>query len=189
MANETSKSCAVRTRLGDFEKYLRGQGVDIGAGDDLLKVPSGSVTSWDQPQGNATFMSGVPDHTFDFVYSSHCLEHIGDVSQALENWMRITKPGGYLYIVVPDYKLYEKCRWPSSYNGDHKSSFSLHLTREEVRRGNHYHIFRDLMPLVARTIFVEARLEDEGFDYSMSDDVDQTRGHALCQICLVLQVT
>jgi SAM-dependent methyltransferase len=63
--------------------------------------------------------------SFDFVASSHCLEHLHDPSDALLAWSQVVKPGGFLIVTVPDFDLYEGGRWPSRYNGDHKWKFTL----------------------------------------------------------------
>ena len=83
------------------------------------------VDAWDTPQGDAQYMRGINDNKYDFVHSSHCLEHMEDPIIALRNWIRITKPGGYLVITVPEEFLYEHGQWPSRFNGDHKWSFSI----------------------------------------------------------------
>ena len=70
-------------------------------------------------------MRGVPDASYDFVHSSHTLEHMRDAAEALCNWWRILAPGGYLIVVVPDWELYEQGVWPSQWNSDHKQRFSL----------------------------------------------------------------
>jgi ubiquinone/menaquinone biosynthesis C-methylase UbiE len=126
-------------------------------------------------------MDGVPDESFDFVYSSHCLEHVHEVPHALRNWLRILKPGGYLYVVVPDYLLYEKLTFPSRHNSDHKHSFSLDIPRARTRRENHWTTI-ELGPYLPQLI--EAFVEDDGFDWSRGTE-DQTMGDALCQICIV----
>lgn len=41
------------------------------------------------------------DNTWDFVISSHVIEHFYDPIRTLKEWMRVTKPGGYVYIIVP----------------------------------------------------------------------------------------
>lgn len=41
------------------------------------------------------------DNTWDFVINSHVLEHFRDPISALEEWMRVIKPGGYLYMNIP----------------------------------------------------------------------------------------
>jgi len=80
---------------------------------------------WDRKDGDAQYMQKIADNTYDFVHSSHCLEHMHDVKIALKNWIRITKPGGYLIITIPDEDLYEQGHWPSRFNQDHKHTFTI----------------------------------------------------------------
>jgi SAM-dependent methyltransferase len=75
--------------------------------------------------GDAQFMDGVIDEMFDFVFSSHCLEHINDPLQALQNWLRVTKPGGYIVFTIPEEDLYEQGVFPSTFNRDHKNTFTV----------------------------------------------------------------
>lgn len=123
---ETSKRHASRQASGWFERYLVGEGIDIGCGDDPVTP---TCTPWDLPQGDAQVMAGVPDARFDWVYSSHCLEHMVDPSVALANWWRILKPGGYLIVLVPDEDLYEQQNWPPIFNADHKSTWTIRKAR------------------------------------------------------------
>ena len=188
---ETSKCYGKRLSVGHFGKYLKGRGIDVGCGDDPLAGPDLEVDPWDVAQGDAQMMATVPDGKYDFVYSSHCLEHLRSPVEALENWERIVRPGGFLYVVVPDYLLYEKLSWPSDFNGDHKNSFSLDLDAAKVGRPNHWRI-SDLVAALRRSRpeieLREAFLEDDGFDYSRGK-IDQTMGNALSQICLILERT
>lgn len=87
------------------------------------------VKIWDLEDGDAQFMEGVPDATFDFVHSSHCLEHIRDPGQALTNWLRILKPGGFMVVMIPDEDLYEQGTFPSTFNKDHKHTFTIYKTQ------------------------------------------------------------
>jgi SAM-dependent methyltransferase len=38
---------------------------------------------------------------WDFVVTSHVLEHIPNPIQGLKEWYRVVKPGGYLFMIVP----------------------------------------------------------------------------------------
>jgi SAM-dependent methyltransferase len=183
---ETSKCYQLRKARGDFDSYLKGNGIDIGSGPDPLKVEQGSVRPWDLPDGDAQLLPGVPDNQLDFVYSSHCLEHMRDVPESLKNWTRVLKPGGFLYVVVPDYLLYEKMNWPSMFNGDHKQSFSFLITRRHVQRPNHWHINEDLGPLLVQLGLEPLRVtvEDMAFNYN-AGPFDQTLQNALAQLCVV----
>ena len=183
--NETSKSAFIREFC--HGSYLIGRGIDIGAGDDPLKVNRGTVNAWDKEDGDAQYMAGVPDRSYNFVYSSHCLEHMVDIDVALENWTRILKPLGYLYIVVPDYQLYEQMRWPSIHNPDHKHNFSLSLPREKVGRDNHHSMMQFVKWTTDfRLVLIDSSLQDQGYDYNVGP-CDQTLGNALAQICLIFR--
>lgn len=50
----------------------------------------------------ATALTGLPDSSYDFVLSSHCLEHVANPLAALKEWFRITRPGGWLVLALPD---------------------------------------------------------------------------------------
>lgn len=185
---ETSKMRGIRQARGDFTNFLMGTGIDIGAGDDPLVVDLGTVRAWDLVDGDAETMLGIPNEFYDFVYSSHCLEHVNSVPRALENWSRILKKGGFLYVVIPEYVLYEKLSWPSRFNTDHKNSFSFLIQRRQVQRENHFHVQEDLAPLLSRCGLVLKRgeIEDYGFNYNLGG-VDQTLGNAVAQLCFVAQ--
>jgi SAM-dependent methyltransferase len=66
---------------------------------------------------------------FDFVYSSHCLEHMRDPRSALLEWWKLVKPGGHLLFIVPDEDLYEQGVFPSRFNSDHKATFTISKAR------------------------------------------------------------
>lgn len=51
---------------------------------------------------DAIDLSIIPDQSYDFLLSSHSLEHIANPLKALAEWMRILKHGAYLLIIVPD---------------------------------------------------------------------------------------
>lgn len=49
----------------------------------------------------ASDLAKIPDETYDFVLSSHCLEHCANPIKTVEEWRRVIRKGGYLLIVVP----------------------------------------------------------------------------------------
>src|ERR1043166_3241443 len=49
----------------------------------------------------ATDLHGIPSGIYDFVASSHVLEHVANPLKALHEWSRISKPTGKLLLVLP----------------------------------------------------------------------------------------
>lgn len=129
---ECSKSIARRLSDSRFvSRYFVGQGIDIGGGPDPLALylelfpRVTSIRTWDREDGDAQHLPGVADGTFDFVHSSHCLEHLVDPAQGLRNWFRVLRPAGHLVLTVPDEDLYEQGVFPSTYNRDHRHTFTI----------------------------------------------------------------
>ena len=112
-------------------RWFTGTGLDVGGGDDSLALYCdlfpriAKVIVYDMPQGDAQILDNVDTSSFDFLHSSHCLEHVRDPYEALGNWIRVVKPGGFLVICVPDEDLYEQGMWPSRFNSDHKTTWTI----------------------------------------------------------------
>jgi len=117
---ETSKS---KNIWGALEKsILTGTGIDIGCGPDPVKP---DVRRFDIQDGDANEISKYVDETFDYVYSSHCLEHMHDPRKTILEWWKLMRVGGHLFFVVPDEDLYEQGIFPSRFNFDHKATFTI----------------------------------------------------------------
>lgn len=130
--HESSKSVMRRLHDSRFAtRYLVGHGIDIGCGPDSIfnyreQFPlMQSCRNWDLPDGDAQYLETLEDETFDFVHSSHCLEHMHNPKEALYHWLRVLKPGGHLVVMIPDEDLYEQGIFPSTNNDDHKWIFTI----------------------------------------------------------------
>ena len=112
-------------------RYFVGHGIDVCGGYDSLALfvelfpLIRNVVIYDSPQGDAQKLANVDNESFDFLFSSHCLEHVYDATEALSNWIRVVRRGGHLVISVPDEDLYEQGVWPSTFNSDHKLTFTI----------------------------------------------------------------
>jgi SAM-dependent methyltransferase len=133
---ECSKSISRRLANPAFlSRYFVGDGLDIGGLPDPLSLYCElfplmrSVRVWDRKDGDGQHLASVADDSFDFVHSSHCLEHLNDPREGLSNWLRVVRPGGYLIVTVPDEDLYEQGVFPSTFNTDHKWTFTICKSR------------------------------------------------------------
>jgi SAM-dependent methyltransferase len=79
-------------------EHCRGQGIDVGAGDWPLP---GAIPVRDEPHQNAYKLDTIPDGSLDFVFSSHCVEHLEDWAGAIRLWIRKLKKGGTLFLYLP----------------------------------------------------------------------------------------
>lgn len=60
-------------------------------------------------------MTPIPDGTYDFVLSSHNLEHFANPVKALKEWQRVLRHGGALILILPHYKkTFDHRRTPTS---------------------------------------------------------------------------
>jgi SAM-dependent methyltransferase len=179
MVQEVSKSLARRSSDRRYAtRWFVGDGIDIGAGDDpLSKLASflplmGLVRSWDRADGDAMLMQGVDDETYDFVHSSHALEHMGDPTVALRNWIRICRKGGHLIITVPDEDLYEQGVFPSTFNSDHKWTFTIGKAQNWCSKS--INIIELLGHFVSVVEIIKIELLDSAFIYGQERQ-DQTK--------------
>lgn len=170
--HETSKSVFHKIRDPRYAtRYLVGKGIDIGAGKDSIGqyfefFPlMTSCTSWDMPDGDAQYMQTVENETYDFVHSSHCLEHMKDPKVALTNWLRILKPGGHLVCIVPDEDLYEQGVFPSTWNDDHKFTFTIYKKKSWCEKS--INLLDLLKGLEEKVDILKVELMDATFRYKL----------------------
>ena len=154
---ETYKAKSRRDQEKFFDKYCQGVGLDIGYGGDPVTE---NVRGWDFEHGDAHYLQGLEDESFDFVYSSHLLEHLPDCEVALQNWWRVLKPGGYLILYLPHRDLYEKKKTlPSRFNNDHEHFFLPNNDELPDTKG--------LVPLFSRTLsdyeLIYCKVCDQGY--------------------------
>jgi len=80
-------------------KYCKGQGLDIGAA--YWPFPGSTPIDTEQGPGTANRIEDIPENSQDYVFSSHCLEHIEMWEEALDIWISKLKPQGILFLYLP----------------------------------------------------------------------------------------
>lgn len=122
-----------RYEMNEVIQYTKGIGVDIGCG--LNKIHSSAIgidkrmstSDFGYPFGAQIRAEGdrlpwFDDNSLDYVFSSHCLEHIADPVSALKEWHRVLKHGGFLVLILPRKDRYPVVGTPGA-NQDHKRDF------------------------------------------------------------------
>ncbi len=173
---ECSKSISRRQSDSNYSrKYFAGDGIDIGGKPDPLVLYKElfplmkSVQTWDWEDGDAQYLSSVADASFDFVHSSHCLEHLVEPVEGFRNWFRVVRDEGYLVVTVPDEDLYEQGVFPSTFNRDHKWTFTIFKSKSWSHRSlNLLDIIRELGP-AAEVLKIEQLSATYRFDLPRFD--------------------
>ena len=80
-------------------EYCKGQGLDIGAG--YWPLPESVPIDIELGPGTENKIDHIPISSQDYVFSSHCLEHIRDWQGALDLWISKIKPDGILFLYLP----------------------------------------------------------------------------------------
>jgi SAM-dependent methyltransferase len=136
--------------------YLRGAGLEIGALHRPLRMPPGAlvrfvdmapaetlrnrfpevghVTSPDIVDDGETLRT-IADASQDFVVANHFLEHTEDPFSTLRTFLRVLKPGGFIFMAIPDK------RW--TFDAPRPVTDLAHLLRDyregpETSRSGHY---------------------------------------------------
>jgi len=76
-------------------QFCQGRGLDVGAGPWPLP---GALPVELRDGGDAM---SLPEGEFDYVFSSHCLEHLVNPVAALEHWKSRLNVGGVLFLYLP----------------------------------------------------------------------------------------
>jgi len=160
---EAGKSYARRVKTGFFERYCSGSVVlDVGySGYDnpegKTALPGAIGVDLDFPGYDGLHLS-FAEGSVDTVFSSHCLEHIERERDAIRDWFRVIKVGGFLVCFVPHQALYEKSRTlPSRWNGDHKRFYTPASLMTAVENALEVNSFR----------LRHLKDNDIGFDYAL----------------------
>jgi predicted SAM-dependent methyltransferase len=107
------------------------------------------------------------DRSVDFIYVSHCLEHIrhADVNDTLAEWYRVLKPNGTLRLGVPDFD--QLLRIYQASGNDIESIQLVLMGGQDYPQNTHYCTFTQasltnrLKAVVFRTVREWSRETDE----------------------------
>ncbi|MGX5635988.1 methyltransferase domain-containing protein [Brevundimonas diminuta ATCC 11568] len=138
VGTESRKTWDQKHLSGFWKSYITGPNVlDIGFSSygDARVVPimEGAIgVDIDYPEYDGRRLP-FEDASQDTVYSSHCLEHIPDPLNVIQDWYRVTKVGGHIIIAVPSRDLFERRRRPPSlWNPEHLRMYSCASLLTEI---------------------------------------------------------
>lgn len=80
-------------------RYCKGRGLDVGAG--FWPLSGSTPVDTEQGPGLKNSIEDIESRTQDYVFSSHCLEHIEKWEEALDLWISKLRAGGVLFLYLP----------------------------------------------------------------------------------------
>lgn len=83
----------------EASKHCVGQGIDVGAG--LWPLPGATPVDLERGPGRQRHVEDFAAGSVDYVFSSHCLEHITEWREALDLWISRLSRGGVLFLYLP----------------------------------------------------------------------------------------
>jgi predicted SAM-dependent methyltransferase len=86
----------------------------------------------------------LPFNNVDYIFSSHCLEHITNWVDVLEYWYSYLKVGGVIFLYLPHY---DQEYWRPWNDTKHVNIFTAEIIKDWMKSRGFKHIFaseRDL---------------------------------------------
>jgi SAM-dependent methyltransferase len=92
------------------------------------------------------------DNSFDFVVNSHVLQYFYDPVRAIQEWLRVIKPGGYVFMIIPHKdrtsewnkprtslsEIIDRHDHPNPIVNDHSTRHSIWITEDLIDICHHY---------------------------------------------------
>lgn len=121
-----------------FAKHVcKGKGVDIGCMKEEWAFP-GSIPV-DLSFNNGFHALNLPQNELDYIFSSHCLEHILDWVSVMDYWFENLKEGGVLFLYLPDYS---QEYWKPWNNRKHFNIFTPEIIYDYMKDRGYKNIFK-----------------------------------------------
>ena len=114
----------------------KGVGYDIGYGEKEWAFPNARPI--DLNLDDEWEALNLPEQKVDYIFSSHCLEHIDRWVDAMDYWYDVLKTGGTLFLYLPDYS---QEYWRPWNNRKHVNMFSPQIIKDYMTDRGYKKIF------------------------------------------------
>ena len=131
------RECASQFAIPFAKKLCKGKGYDIGCGKLEWAFP-GAIPIDVTLDNNEWDAMNLPDEEVDYIFSSHCLEHLDSWIDAIAYWNTKLKTGGVLFLYLPHY-VHEY--WRPWHNTKHKHCLSADIICDYLKALKHTRIF------------------------------------------------
>jgi len=117
-------------------EVCKGVGYDIGCMRKEWSLPG--ATPIDLSFDDDYEANNLPEGLVDYIFSSHCLEHISDWVTTLDYWGSKLKSGGVIFLYLPDYS---QEYWRPWNNRKHMNIFKPEFIEDYFKDRNYNKVF------------------------------------------------
>jgi SAM-dependent methyltransferase len=114
-----SEGFAAKFAFPYAQQVCKGVGFDVGCGSEEWALP-GAIAIDPKLKDTGDAMN-LPLTNVDYIFSSHCLEHLDNWVDVLDYWSKVIVPGGVLFLYLPDFS---QEYWRPWNNRKHKNIFT-----------------------------------------------------------------
>jgi predicted SAM-dependent methyltransferase len=119
-----------------YAKHVcKGEGIDVGCMKEEWAFPGSYPID---PALNNYDALNFPYENLDYIFSSHCLEHVYDWVTVLDYWTSKLKIGGILFLYLPDYS---QEYWRPWNNRKHLNIFTPQIISDYMEDKGYKNIF------------------------------------------------
>lgn len=120
-----------------YAKHVcKGKGVDVGCNRPEWAYPGALAVD---PAINEYDALNFPWEDLDYIFSSHCLEHLYNWVDVLDYWTSKLKKGGTLFLYLPDYS---QVYWRPWNNRKHLNIFTPNILEDYMQDNGYVNIFK-----------------------------------------------
>lgn len=130
-----SEGYAAQFAIPYAKHFCKGRGVDVGCMKTEWAFPGAYIVD---PMLNNYHALNFPYDNLDYIFSSHCLEHLYDWVDVLDYWTLKLKSSGILFLYLPDYS---QEYWKPWNNRKHKNIFTAKIIADYMNDNGYKNVF------------------------------------------------
>jgi hypothetical protein len=130
-----SEGNAAQFAIPYAKHFCIGTGIDVGCNREEWMFPGALPID---PVINEYDALNFPYENLDYVFSSHCLEHLQNWVDVLDYWTSKIKSGGVLFLYLPDYS---QEYWKPWNNRKHLNIFTPQIISDYMNDCGYKNIF------------------------------------------------
>ena|ERR1700747_2212028 len=133
-----SQGFAAKFAFPFAKEICNGLGYDVGCNRKEWALPGAIMIDPNiNPEYHALNLPSS-NNQVDYIFSSHCLEHINNWVDVLDYWYNHIRPGGILFLYLPDFS---QKYWKPWHNRKHVNVFTPEIIKSYLEDKGYKNIF------------------------------------------------